>query len=100
MNAQNAHASALVIDRRHYVTVASNALLELRYVRATKLYMLHTVCASYKLDADTASAVYECVKRHTVRIARAAVSVRASVYTLRSDIRAVMRANECRMYAH
>lgn len=95
-----AHASALIIDRRHYVTCASNALLELRCVRATQRYMLHTHTASYALDYDSACAVFAAVVRHTARISKCASSMRASVYTLRSDIRALVRTNECAKFAH
>lgn len=96
----NAHAVALVTDRRHYVTCISNALMSLRYKRAHKRYYLHTVEASYMLDAASAHAVYAATVRHVVRLERRAVSVRTSVYTLRSDIRTVIRTNECSKLVH
>lgn len=101
LNATQAHASALRIDRRYYVTCASNAVCELRYTRAHKRYYLHVHnSASYMLTYDQACAVYAVIMRHVVRLERAAVSVRDSVYVLRSDIRALMRAVSCAKFAH
>lgn len=96
----NAHATALVIDRRHYVTCISNALMSMRYTRAHKRFYLHTVAASYMLDAASAQCVYAATVRHVVRIATNSNSMRSSVYTLRSDIRTIIRTNECAKFAH
>lgn len=96
-----AHASALVTDRRYYVTCASNALFQLRYVRAHKRYYLHrSDNVSVMLDAASASAVYDAIKRHVVRIALDVSCTRTSVYTMRSDIRAIVRAKLCAKFAH
>lgn len=95
-----AHASALIIDRRHYVTCARNELLELRYVRASKRYMLHTASASYALDYDSACYIFAAVVRHTARISKCSSNMRNSVYTLRSDIRSLVRTIECAKFAH
>lgn len=100
----DAHRRALAVDARHYLTCARNALYELRYVKRSQRYYLHvTNGASVMLDAAAASAVYAVMMRHLVRTIAAdarATSVRASVYTMRSDIRALLRAAECSKCAH
>lgn len=104
MNARTqhtAHASALIIDRRHYVTLARNEVLELRLNRATKRHFLHmSNDVTYMLTAELADVVYAAVVRHVTRISARIHDMRASVYTLRSDIRAIMRAAECSKFAH
>ena len=99
-----AHRRVLAVDARHYLTCARNALYELRYVKRSQCYYLHvTNSASVMLDAAAASAIYDALKRHLVRTIATdarATSVRTSVYTMRSDIRALLRAAECSKYAH
>lgn len=99
----NAHANALVIDRRHYVTCASSALYELRYNKSSQVYFLHTAYATYKLNADAAHVVYKCILRHIVRTTAKdvrAMSMRNSVYLLRSDFRYIAKQVECAKFAH
>ena len=97
----NAHAHALVTDTRMYTTCARNALFELRYAKRSQRYYLHvTNSASVMLDSDSASAVYDAMKRHVVRTLTNKVSVRKSVYVMRSDIRAIVRAVICSKFAH
>lgn len=100
-HAVHAHRQALIVDRRHYVTLASNAVCELRMSRATQRHFLHVAnSASYMLTLEQADAVYSAVVRHVVRLATKQVTTKQSVYTLRSDIRALMRAIECSKFAH
>ena len=104
MNARTqttAHASAMIVDRRHYVTLARNEVLELRVNRATQRHFLHLANnVSYMLTVELADVVYAAVVRHVTRISKCIKDMRASVYTLRSDIRAIMRAAECAKFAH
>lgn len=99
-----AHTRALAVDSRLYATCARNALYELRYAKRSQCYYLHvTNSASVMLDAAAASAIYDAMLRHVVRTIAAdarATSVRTSVYTMRSDIRALLRAAECSKCAH
>lgn len=74
--------------------------MSMRYTRAHKRYYLHTVSASYMLDATSAACVYAATVRHIVRTTKRACTMRDSVYTLRSDIRTIIRTNECAKYAH
>lgn len=100
-HAVQAHRQAMIVDRRHYVTLARNAVCELRMSRATKRHFLHvTNSASYMLTLEQANAVYAVIVRHVVRLATKQVTTKQSVYTLRSDIRALMRAIECSKFAH
>lgn len=70
----------------------SNALLTLVIDRRGDDALLTMFDKSvHVLSTSRASAVYSAVVRHTARIAKH-VSVRTSVYTLRSDIRAVLNA--------
>jgi hypothetical protein len=104
MNARTqhtAHASAMIIDRRHYVTLARNEVLELRVNRATQRHILLLAnSVTHMITAELADVVYAAVVRHVARIAKCIHDMRASVYTLRSDIRAIMRAAECSKFAH
>lgn len=87
-----------------YSTCARNALYELRYVKRSKRYYLHVAnSVSVIVDAATASAVYAAMLRHVERTTATdtrATSVRTSVYTMRSDIRAIVRAVTYSNYAH
>lgn len=74
--------------------------MSMRYTRAHGSYYLHTTCASYKLDATSAAAVYAATVRHVVRTTKRVCTMRDSVYTLRSDIRSIIRTNECAKFAH
>jgi hypothetical protein len=97
----SAAQALLVVAQRHSVAVARNALYELRYVRATKRYYLHDESTNVVvlIDSDSASAVYDAIKRHIVRVYKS-VCIKQSVYTMRSDIRSIKRAIYMRMYAH
>jgi hypothetical protein len=87
-----------------YATCARNALYELRYVKRSQRYYLHvTNSVSVMLDAATASVVYAAMMRHVVRTTakdERATSVRTSVYTMRSDIRAILLAVSMSKFAH
>lgn len=103
-HATRAHRHALAVDTRMYLTCARNALYELRYVKRSKRYYLHVAnSVSVIVDAATASAVYAAMMRHVVRTTatdKRATSVRTSVYTMRSDIRALLLAESMSKYAH
>ncbi len=76
--------------RNQIATACSNALLTLVIDRRGDDALLTMFDKSiHILSTKRASAVYSAVVRHTARIAKH-VSMRASVYTLRSDIRAVL----------
>lgn len=103
-HATRAHRRALATDTRLYTTCARNALYELRYVKRSQRYYLHVANAvSVILDAATASAVYAAMLRHVERTTakdERSTSMRTSVYTMRSDIRMLVRAFMCSKFAH
>lgn len=72
-----------------------NRLYSMRFSRNHNRYYLHLFNGvSVVLDADQANVIYDCVKRHILRVVRKTCSFRESVYTLRSDIRAVIRTSK------
>lgn len=83
----------------HYAVAVSNELLELRYTHAHKRYYLHLSDVSYALTDECASAVYSACVRSAYR-RRTSQSMRDNIYTLRSDIRSIVRENECAKFAH
>uniref|UniRef100_A0AAU6W1F0 Uncharacterized protein n=1 Tax=Pseudomonas phage Nican01 TaxID=3138540 RepID=A0AAU6W1F0_9CAUD len=103
-HATRAHRHALATDARMYATCARNALFELRYAKRSQRYYLHvTNSVSVIIDVNTAHAVYAAMMRHVVRTTakdERATSVRSSVYTMRSDIRAIVRILMHMNYAH
>lgn len=98
-NEATAHLAAIAIDSARYTTVVRNELFELRLNKQTQRYFLHTTNSTIAVCADTASAVYNAVVRHAVRLAQR-VSMRASVYVLRSDVRALLRESAVSEFAH
>jgi hypothetical protein len=102
MNAHNAAQRASAQDRAHYTTCARNKLYELRYARKSGRYALH-VSASHvvhMLDIASAEVVYAAMLRHVVRTTKTVISMRSSLYILRSDIRSVLRAIEINKFAY
>lgn len=55
---------------------------------------------NYNATSDIADSVYNAFKRHIVRVVKRTSTMRDSVYTLRSDIRSLVRELDARQYAH
>lgn len=63
-------------------------------------YVLSFNGHNYLANSDIADSVYNAFKRHIVRVVKRTNTMRDSVYTLRSDIRALVREIHALEYAH
>jgi hypothetical protein len=66
----------------------------------SKCYTLMFNGRSHLANSDIADSVYNAFKRHIVRVVKRTNTMRESVYTLRSDIRALVREIHALEYAH
>lgn len=72
--------NAVVNMSEHATTAESN-----------KLYVVEFNNKTLFVNADIAKSIHDAVIRYAVRITKHKVSMRDSVYTLRSDIRALVK---------
>lgn len=63
-------------------------------------YVLSFNGHDYLANSDIADSVYNAFKRHIVRVVKRTSTMRDSVYTLRSDVRALVREIQALEYAH
>lgn len=69
-------------------------------VSGLKLYVVVFNSKTLFVSSNIAECIHTAVMRHIVRIAKRTSSMRDSVYTLRSDIRALVREVAMNQYAH
>lgn len=81
--------SALVDMSLHSTNNANSSYYSLMFNQCT-----------YLVNSAIADSVYNAFKRHIVRVVKRTSTMRESVYTLRSDIRSLIREVRALQYAH
>lgn len=76
----------------HVVDVSASVLYLLRQYLTYDSYYMHVMHIFHSVSFNTASCIYSAIARHIVRTNNNSVSLKESVYMLRSDIRLLVRS--------